>query len=139
MNKLQAMIARHEGLRLKPYTDTTGHISIGFGRNLTDNGITMSEADIMLLNDIRQAKADAATYSWYGRLNEPRAAVVVDMIFNLGAQGFSKFKATHRAIEAEDWEGVAEHMLDSKWAQQVGRRAREDAEQMRTGEWVVEV
>ena len=139
MNKLQAMIARHEGLRLKPYVDTTGHVTIGYGRNLTDNGITMSEADIMLLNDIRQAKADAATYSWYERLNEPRAAVIVDMIFNLGAQGFSEFKATHRAIDAEDWEWAAEHMLASKWARQTGRRAREDAEQMRTGEWVVEV
>ena len=138
MSRLQKMIMRHEGLKLKPYTDTTGHTSIGWGRNLTDIGIDVTEAEIMLLRDIIRAKEEAKKYSWYEGLNDTRAAVVIDMIYNLGAQGFSEFKATHRAIEAEDWEGAANHMLDSQWARQTGRRAREDAEQMRTGEWVVE-
>ena len=139
MNKLTALIARHEGLRLKPYKDTVGKLTIGYGRNLSDNGITMTEADILLQNDLRDAKSAAKSYSWFAGLNEPRQAVVIDMIFNLGVVGFSRFTATQRAIEAADWELAASHMLDSKWALQVGRRAREDAEMMRTGEWVVEV
>jgi GH24 family phage-related lysozyme (muramidase) len=45
------IIKQQEGCRLKPYTDTTGHITIGYGRNLTDCGISQDEADLMLAND----------------------------------------------------------------------------------------
>jgi len=135
MNELETLIAKHEGLRLKPYKDTVGKLTIGYGRNLDDIGISHTEAEFLLENDIAHALSAAKTYPWFSSLSEVRQAVIIDMIFNLGNTGFSKFKATHAAIEEGDYNLAAEHMLDSRWASQVGRRAHEDAQMMRSGEW----
>ena len=39
---LRALLRHHEGLRLKPYADTTGHWTIGVGRNLEAEGFERS-------------------------------------------------------------------------------------------------
>ena len=52
------MIKRHEGLRLKPYKCTAGKTTIGYGRNLTNVGISESEALIMLKADLEKAVKD---------------------------------------------------------------------------------
>jgi lysozyme len=36
----------------------------------------------------------------------------------------------------EDWEAAADEMIDSKWAEQVGDRAIQITEQIRTGRWL---
>lgn len=42
---LKVLVKSDEGLSLKPYTDTRGKLTIGYGRNLTDVGISQAEAD----------------------------------------------------------------------------------------------
>ena len=49
----------------------------------------------------------------------------------------SRFKKTIAAIKAEDWENAAREMLDSQWAKQVGKRARELATMMKQGKYQV--
>ena len=44
---LKEQLIRDEGTRLKPYTDTTGHLTIGFGRNLSQVGISLAEAEYL--------------------------------------------------------------------------------------------
>ena len=53
---LRSQLERHEGLRLKPYRDTVGKLTVGYGRNLEDVGISRDEADFMLDNDIDQVE-----------------------------------------------------------------------------------
>ena len=134
---LRAQLMRHEGLRLAPYLDTVGKVTIGYGRNLTDTGIAEDEAAFLLENDIEKAaSAVQAHLPWaFGGLGEARRAVLVNMAFNLGIGGLLSFKATLSAIQRGRYEEAADHMLDSKWAVQTGNRAVELAEQMRTGEW----
>ena len=48
----RAELIADEGLRLKPYTDTVGKITIGIGRNLTDVGISKEEAYALCDTDI---------------------------------------------------------------------------------------
>ena len=57
------------------------------------------------------------------------------MAFNLGFFGLMKFRMMRGAISSGDFELAAREMLDSKWARQEGGRAKELAEQMRTGTW----
>jgi lysozyme len=45
-------LRRDEGVRLHPYTDTVGKLTIGVGRNLADMGISDAEATVLLQNDI---------------------------------------------------------------------------------------
>jgi len=57
------------------------------------------------------------------------------MVFNLGPGGFGKFKKAIAAMKKEEWEEAANEMLDSRWARQVGNRAKELAAMMRTRLW----
>jgi lysozyme len=128
------LIKKHEGLSLKPYKCSAGKTTIGFGRNLDDAGITEEEAEILLENDTIRARADAAQFvSNFETLAYMRQCVLVDMAFNLGLTRLSQFKVLKAALERGDYSCAADSMLASKWAAQVGSRAVELANIMRTG------
>ena len=129
------LIARHEGKRLKPYKDTVGKLTIGYGRNLDDVGISGEEADAMLWRDIERAIAAGLRYSWFKGLSEVRMAVVVDMIYNLGPGGFRSFVNMRAALKAHRWADASRAMLNSKWAVQVPTRAKRLAKMMRADMW----
>lgn len=134
MIELKEMLIRHEGLKLKPYRDTVGKLSIGIGRNLDDVGISREEAFVLLDNDVARAVAESRRrLAWFDQLDAVRQMVVIDMVFNLGIVGFCKFERMIAALEQGDWQLAAVHMLDSKWSEQVGGRATELAQMMRTG------
>ena len=132
---LRDMLMKHEGLRLKPYKDTVGKLTIGYGRNLDDKGISEIEASIMLDNDIKDAKNDLFTaLPWTFSLDENRQSVLINMCFNMGIVSLLKFKQTLSNIQSGDYEKAASCMLDSLWAKQVGSRATYLANVMKTGE-----
>jgi len=128
------MLVRHEGLRLKPYTDTVGKLTIGYGRNLDDVGISRLEAGYLLLNDIRNVQAQLGREPWFTGLNEARQVAYLDMAFNVGIGTLRLFKNMIAAIQSGDFGKASDEMLASLWARQVGRRATELAEIVRTGE-----
>ena len=139
MARLVDTLIRHEGSikrngRHFPYKDTTGHLTIGYGRNLTDKGVSEEEARTLLANDVQEViNALRGNYHWFGQLDSVRQEVVINMAFNLGIVGFSKFRATIRHIASGDYEQAAINMLESKWATQVKGRALELAMMMKTG------
>jgi len=135
MDKIE-LIKKHEGLRLRPYKCSAGKLTIGYGRNIEDSGISKQEAEIMLCNDISscESELDLNIPIWRG-LSEPRRAVLINMVFNLGYPRFSKFKKMLKAIKDKDFNRAAAEMLDSRWARQVGNRAIELAEIMKTDKY----
>ena len=129
-------IKRHEALRLKPYLCTAGKLTIGFGRNLDDRGITEAGAEYLLSNDIEDfIKAVNGRWHWVEKLDEPRAWVMYNMAFNMGVVRLSGFKKFLSAVEAGDWVLAGKEMEDSDWFKQVGTRAVELQKQMITGEF----
>lgn len=134
--RLRAQLTRHEGLRLKPYLDSVGKLTIGVGRNLDDVGISQDEARYLLESDIdRVVKGLLARFPWVLDLDPVRQSVLVNMTFNLGLVGLAGFARTLQAIRERRFKEAAEHMLESRWSQQVGQRAVELANQMRSGAW----
>lgn len=127
------MIKRHEGFRRFPYRCTAGKLTIGYGRNLEDVGISEDEAEMLLLNDVERCWEQLSQFDWFHDLNEARQWALVDMLYNLGFSRFMGFKKMLAALERRDYESAAAEMLDSKWARQVGNRAIELAEIMRSG------
>ena len=135
--KLIDMLILHEGLELKPYQCTADKTTIGVGRNLQDVGITEDEAKYLLQNDIDRILKEVEHWSFLEKLNEPRQAVILDMVFNMGVTRFNAntWVKTFAAIQDEDFDEAANQMLDSKWANQVGQRAIRLSQMMRKGEW----
>lgn len=119
-------LKRDEGLRLFPYQCTAGKFTIGYGRNLEDNGISEFEAEQMLVSDVRVAAQDARKFvgeDVWAELDEWRQACLINMAFNLGLPTLKKFEKFRQALEDKDWEQASVEMLDSRWATQVGARA----------------
>ena len=132
---LRELVKQDEGLRLKPYTDTVGKLTIGYGRNLTDNGITSSEATTMLEHDLEIAVAQLTqAHPGVLQLAPARQIALANMAFNIGTAKIGGFHQMWNAIDRGAFETAAVEMLDSKWATQVGARATRLAEMMRSGE-----
>lgn len=145
---LRELLIRNEGTRLRPYVDccgkswkvcacaVKGNLTIGTGRNLDAKGVSLGEADLMLDNDAREANAAViAEFPWSRGLDDVRRNVLIDMVFNLGLAGVLGFTKALAAAASGDWFTAAAHLMDSKWARQVGIRAERDAEMWRSGEW----
>lgn len=128
------LIKKHEGLMLKPYKCTAGKLTIGYGRNLEDNGISQYEADTMLYNDMQKCYAECVKFSFWNKLGEIRQAALLDMCYNLGITRLRNFKKMLSALEKEDYKTAAKEALDSTWAKQVKGRATELAKIIETGE-----
>jgi len=125
-----------EGVRFKPYRDTVGKLTIGVGRNLDDKGINQAEADLMLQDDIDDVLRDLkAKLPWTDALDDARRGVLANMAFNMGIVGLLGFTRTLAMIQAGNYSGAADAMLESTWAKQVGNRATRLSNQMRSGEW----
>lgn len=134
IERARELVKKHEGLRLKPYQDSLGILTIGYGRNLEDRGITRQEAEHLLDNDLTVVVEELrGALSFFGALDETRQVVLVDMAFNLGIVRLMGFKLMLAAVREARWNDAAAHLLDSKYAQQVGARAVELAEMMRSG------
>ena len=133
MQKLVENLKRHEGLRLKPYLCPEGKITIGFGRNLEDMGISEKEAEMLLMSDIERCYQELDVFSWFHDLDQVRQEAMVNMLFNLGLPTFLEFKRTLKFMAEGAYSQAAAEMLDSKWASQVGDRAKELAYMVDTG------
>lgn len=130
-------VKRAEGFRSKPYRDTVGKLTIGYGRNLDDVGISEWEASLLFDLDVQRTAHELIdALPWIAGLDEVRRAVLVEMAFNMGVAGLLQFKNTLALVRKGMFAEASRAMLDSKWAGQVGHRADRLAESMRLGVWV---
>lgn len=140
MTDLKAMIKRHEGRNIEPngrhkiYKCPAGKLTIGYGRNLEDVGISELEASFLLQQDLLRVQQDLhhVLPEALG-MSENRYNALADMLFNLGLTRFMQFKKMLEALRMEDFDRAAREMLASAWAGQVGERARELARMVREG------
>src|SRR4051812_7475144 len=73
------------GGRMKPYRDTEGHLTIGYGHNLDARGITPEIAAMLLEEDIAIAVSELRRhFDWFDHLSRPRQDALINMCFNLG-------------------------------------------------------
>jgi len=144
-------IKRHEGFREKAYYDTVGVLTIGYGTNLVElantnpdmllriarEGFDITEPlAATLMHDLFEDSvltAERFAGDVWNELTERQRAVLIDMAYNLGATRLATFKNMRKHLRALEFNDVADHMLASKWAQQVGKRAVQLAKWMQEG------
>jgi lysozyme len=133
---LEDQLRRDEGVRLRPYRDSVGKVTIGVGRNLDDVGISEKEADVLLANDIQSATISLeANFPWTMELDQVRKGALLNMAFNMGVRGLAEFRDFLEKMQAQNFRAAAGAMLDSLWARQVGARATRLSIQIETGFW----
>ena len=136
--QIKEMIRLHEGYVPSVYLDTVKVPTAGYGHAFhLGSKIPHKVAELLFEQDFDGVKKDydIITANHGGLVLDPvRRAVLMDMLFNMGLLRVSQFKKMFRALRRGDYETASEEMLDSKWANQVGIRAVELAEMMKTGE-----
>lgn len=132
------LIKNHEGYRAKPYLDTLGIETIGYGRNLKAYPLSEAEKRMILINDGKYSKEEAEkwlkerieelelsllNYRWFNKQDSFHQAIILDMAYNLGIPRLLLFKKMILALNSKDYLGASREMLNSGWAMQVKHRA----------------
>lgn len=125
--KEQQWIKGDEGYNNKLYKDIVNKWTIGYGRNLEDNGISPDEGELMFQNDLARAVKDVQNYTWFQLAPDSVQLALVNMSFNLGLTRLLGFKKMIAALTDKNYTKAAIEALDSKWANQVGQRAKDIA------------
>lgn len=134
IDEIAEALKREEGFSAHCYICTAGKNSVGYGRNIdADGGIGISEeeADYLLRNDIDRTIAECEQWEWFGDLQPAQQSVLIQLCFQLGYPRLTKFKRMLAALAEQDYDTAADELLDSRFAEQVPRRANRLAEQMR--------
>ena len=118
-------IGVNEGFRSKPYQCTEGVWTIGHGITwLTEEESLhilsgrISQLHLKLLDDL----------DWYADLPSEIQGVVIEMCYQIGFTGFTKFKRAIAHMKNAEWQLASEEMLDSLWAKQTPNRAKQLAD-----------
>jgi lysozyme len=140
MSRLRAELRIDEGLKLRVYLDTLGNPTVGYGHQDSTLKVgqkyTMAQVDEFFRQDIAEAVETAILFLdpvALESLSDSRQRAIVNMAFNLGFNRLSQFKKMKQAIVEGDWHRVAAEALDSRWAGQVGDRAKRIARMLEEG------
>ena len=139
LDKVKERIKTHEGFVNYVYKDTLGKRTVGYGHLCTDdeNWEDGKCYDNSYLNDVfeidfmeatKQAEELIGNLVLENKANE----IILEMVFQLGKTGVSKFKKMWEALSGQDYNKAADEMLDSKWAKQTKKRAESLAKIMRS-------
>jgi lysozyme len=136
-NELIEMLKVHEGVETYAYKCSENKTTIGVGRNVDKNGglgLSDDEVDYLLQNDINRIILELdSEYSWYSDLDDVCQNAMIDISFNLGQTRLRAFKKALAAMSEGDWDEAADQFMDSRWSEQVGIRAKNLTEMIRSG------
>lgn len=132
-DRLRAQLKRDEGLRLRPYQDSVGVWTAGYGHNLTARGISQAVADLLLEEDMDAVVRDLASLPWFAMLSNVRQRAVANLAFNVGLAGLRTFVRFIAALGAKDYAEAARELEHSRWFGQVGTRGPRLVKMIETG------
>ena len=141
LERLMESVMKHEGYRNKVYLDTLGKRTVGVGHlcveDFWEDDKEYEEKFLMeiladdLQNAIKGAREVKEEHSCTD-IDEIAQEILVEMVFQLGKNGVSKFRNMWKALAEKNYIGASFEMLDSKWAKQTPNRAKSMAELMKS-------
>lgn len=128
---LTERVKKHEGFMERPYFDSLGVGTIGYGFTY----LKKEECDKILDNRLKEATGLVEGYLINEgiTLDDFRVAILVEMTFQLGFKGLLGFKKMWKALRDMDYERVAAEMKNSRWFKQTPTRSADLANKMMKG------
>ena len=105
--------------------ESEGYDTIGYGFAIKD--LTMDEdiATMILERKVAELKLRVHNkFPFITDLPESVQDVVIEMCYQMGVSGFSKFKQTIQFLRLQEFENASSEMLLSRWAKQTPNRAK---------------
>jgi lysozyme len=119
------IIAFEEGYRAKPYLDSLGYPTFGYGIKLTNKNVNIDNfecsipepvARLWLETHASEEETKLCKFSWFIDQSKDVQDVLISMSYQLGIHGLLRFKKMIGALSINDMETAATEALDSKWA-----------------------
>ncbi len=134
INQLREELERDEGVKYEIYNDHLGYATFGVGHLVIESdpeygmdiGTPISESRVIeaFEQDVQIVLGDCEKlYNDFDQLPEEAQLIIANMMFNMGLTRLSKFRGMKNGVDARDWERAADEMVDSRWYNQVTRRA----------------
>lgn len=138
--EIKARIKKYEGFVPKMYLDSLGKATIGYGHLVTEKdnfqeGVEYSKEELEEVFNQDFNKAVDGANELTSQLSLVLATVkgvIIEMVFQLGKTGVSKFKKFFIALENQDYNEAANQMIDSNWHKQTPKRCEELANVIRS-------
>ena len=140
MDRLLESVKKHEGYRNKVYLDTLGKRTVGVGHLCVedfweddkeyDEKFLMTILEHDLQTAIKGAKELMEDHGC-ADIDEQAEEILIEMVFQLGKNGVSKFKNMWKALAEKNYIGASYEMLDSRWSKQTPNRAKAMAKTMK--------
>ena len=133
MDRLLESVKKHEGYRNKVYLDTLGKRTVGVGHlcveDFWEDDKEYEEKFLMTIleHDLQSAiKGSKDLMQEHGcmDIDELAEEIIIEMVFQLGKTGVSKFRNMWKHLSALEYGSAASEMLDSRWAKQTPHRAQ---------------
>ena len=135
MEKLLESIKINEGFEPRVYKDTLGIDTIGYGFAIKDLYLDEDIAEQILEKKVNKLLKEVdSRFDWFKFMPENIKEVVVEMCYQLGVTGFSKFKKTIKLLSDRNFTKASTEMLDSLWAKQTPNRALKLSNIVKEGE-----
>ena len=140
LERLLESVKKHEGYRNKVYLDTLGKRTVGVGHlcveDFWEDDKEYEEKFLMTIleHDLQTAiKSAKQLIEEFGcnDIDEQAEEILIEMVFQLGKTGVSKFKNMWKALAEKNYIGASYEMLDSRWAKQTPNRAKAMADLMK--------
>lgn len=142
----------NEGLRLTAYQDSRGIWTVGYGftGRLIIDGEPVEEGLVLTQGQADEEFDDRYSVAYraaifdagaqiFSSLNDPRAAALTDMAYNLGGAGLAGFHHFLGYLALGDWANAEDAGYASVWAKQVPNRAARVLAMIATGEWPADI
>ena len=135
-----------EGYRSEVYYCSERYPTIGIGKRIGSLNQPLSDFKLItvpkavayawLEHDLQVIVKQCSGFEWFGRLNQARKDIIISMCYQLGFDGFCKFKNTIKLIAAGRFVEASQEMLDSKWAKKdTPERAYRHSKVFAVGDW----
>jgi lysozyme len=117
-----------------PYQDPVGKWTIGWGHNLTDGGLKVKFAQLILEDDaIDHWTALIARFPIVQTLTDRRQQSLANATYNLGVAGIAEFHNMWTAIGSGDFVAASAALLDSIVARELPARYQRLAQDLKDG------
>ena len=128
---LKKRIKKNEGFSSKPYQDSLGFFTIGFGhlilpneKHLLEKKIKKTDLEKIFQNDFYKALSGYNFFLKNFTSNKKEAELLIEMVFQLGIKRVCKFKKLLQNLNNEHKYLVCFEMMSSLWYKQTPNRVK---------------
>jgi lysozyme len=132
---LTVQLKSDEGYRSKPYQDAKGKTTIGWGYNLSDDGLPLDIAQMLLDRRIEYTLRNLSVrWPAFLSLDGVRQQAIANLAYNLGVGGLMTFTRFRNLCEEGDWIGAGADLETTPWFGEVGARGYRIQKMIVTGD-----